>query len=83
MHQSGRGLLGQVVVDKPDIIGRHEIFGVHLKALKLDGEVDLYAKKMAALTPGFSGAEIANVPHAPHHACPQTPARLSEPSSHI
>merc|ERR1712087_622444 len=51
----------QVVVDKPDIKGRREIFAVHLANLKLDTDVDVYAKKMAALTPGFSGAEIANV----------------------
>ncbi len=51
----------QVVVDKPDIRGRQEIFAVHLAALKLDGELLEYAKKMAALTPGFSGAEVANV----------------------
>merc|ERR1712087_82842 len=51
----------QVVVDKPDIKGRAEIFAVHLSNLKLDNDVDVYAKKMAALTPGFSGAEIANV----------------------
>merc|ERR1719487_3095410 len=51
----------QVVVDKPDIKGRAEIFTVHLSNLKLDTDVDVYAKKMATLTPGFSGAEIANV----------------------
>merc|ERR1719333_343377 len=51
----------QVVVDKPDIKGRAEIFAVHLAGLKLDSDVDVYAKKMAALTPGFSGAEVANV----------------------
>jgi len=50
----------QVVVDKPDIQGRTEIFAVHLAGLKLEGEVDDFARKMAALTPGFSGAEIAN-----------------------
>ena len=38
-----------------------EIFQVHLAPLKLDGDVESYAKKMAALTPGFSGAEVANV----------------------
>merc|ERR1719446_842694 len=46
----------QVTVDKPDIRGRTEIFGVHLKSLLLDAPVEHYAKKMAALTPGFSGA---------------------------
>ncbi len=49
-----------ISVDKPDINGREEIFRVHLKPLtKLDKDVD--AKKLAAQTPGFAGAEIANV----------------------
>ena len=36
---------------------------VHLKKIKLNDELtrDIYAKKMATLTPGFSGADIANV----------------------
>lgn len=49
----------QISIDKPDIIGREAIFRVHLKPLKLDAEVD--SKKLAAQTPGFAGAEIANV----------------------
>jgi cell division protease FtsH len=49
----------QISVDKPDIIGREAIFKVHLKPLKLAADVD--AKKIAAQTPGFAGAEIANV----------------------
>lgn len=49
----------QISIDKPDIIGREAIFKVHMTPLKLDGEVD--AKKLAAQTPGFAGAEIANV----------------------
>merc|ERR1719333_774631 len=51
----------QISVDNPDIKGREQIFQVHLKPLRLDSDVDVYAKKMAALTPGFSGAEVANV----------------------
>mmetsp|Transcript_20307 Transcript_20307/g.44042 ORF Transcript_20307/g.44042 Transcript_20307/m.44042 type:complete len:829 (+) Transcript_20307:168-2654(+) len=51
----------QVVVDKPDIKGRAEIFAVHLAHIKLDKDIETYARKMAALTPGFSGAEVANV----------------------
>jgi len=47
-------------VDKPDLVGREAIFEVHLKPLKkLSSDVD--AKKLAAQTPGFAGAEIANV----------------------
>jgi len=49
----------QIAIDKPDIVGREAIFRVHLKPLKLSKEID--AKKLAAQTPGFAGAEIANV----------------------
>jgi cell division protease FtsH len=49
----------QISIDKPDIVGREAIFQVHLKPLKLNKEVD--PKKLAAQTPGFAGAEIANV----------------------
>ncbi|GAL84082.1 peptidase M41 [Sporocytophaga myxococcoides] len=49
----------QISIDKPDIVGREQIFNVHLKPLKLSKELD--AKKLAAQTPGFAGAEIANV----------------------
>lgn len=49
----------QISIDKPDIIGRDAIFKVHLKPLKLSQDVD--SKKLAAQTPGFAGAEIANV----------------------
>ena len=49
----------QISIDKPDIIGRDAIFKVHLKPLKLSRQVD--SKKLAAQTPGFAGAEIANV----------------------
>lgn len=49
----------QISIDKPDIVGREAIFKVHLKPLKLSRKVD--AKKLSAQTPGFAGAEIANV----------------------
>ena len=49
----------QISIDKPDIVGREAIFKVHLKPIKLDKNID--AKKLAAQTPGFAGAEIANV----------------------
>ncbi|KAL4141101.1 hypothetical protein PRNP1_014223 [Phytophthora ramorum] len=51
----------QITVDVPDIKGRREIFKVHLQGLTLDGKVDDFARRMAALTPGFAGAEIANI----------------------
>ena len=49
----------QISLDKPDIVGRNAIFKLHLKPLKLAKEID--SKKLAAQTPGFAGAEIANV----------------------
>jgi cell division protease FtsH len=49
----------QVSIDKPDLVGREQIFKVHLKPIKLSDGVD--AKKLSAQTPGFAGAEIANV----------------------
>ncbi len=49
----------QISIDKPDIVGREAIFRVHLAPLKKAEDVD--AKKLAAQTPGFAGAEIANV----------------------
>lgn len=51
----------QIMVDKPDIEGRKGIFQVHLQKIKLDGEIDSFAGRLAALTPGFVGADIANV----------------------
>ncbi|MEY3412518.1 MAG: hypothetical protein RIQ70_1206, partial [Bacteroidota bacterium] len=48
-----------ISIDKPDVIGREAIFNVHLKKIKLAPDVD--PKKLAAQTPGFAGAEIANV----------------------
>ena len=50
----------QISVDRPDIVGREQIFSVHLRPLtKLSTDVD--AHKLALQTPGFAGAEIANV----------------------
>ncbi|MCW5911046.1 MAG: ATP-dependent zinc metalloprotease FtsH [Cyclobacteriaceae bacterium] len=49
----------QISIDKPDIVGREQIFKVHLKPIKLSKDIDV--KKLAAQTPGFAGAEIANV----------------------
>ncbi len=49
----------QISVDKPDVIGREAIFKVHLKPIKISQDVDI--QKLAAQTPGFAGAEIANV----------------------
>ena len=49
----------QIHVDLPDLNERKEVFSVHLKPLKLDESVDL--DLLARQTPGFSGADIANV----------------------
>ena len=49
----------QISIDKPDLIGREAIFKVHAKNIKLDPKVNL--KHLATQTPGFAGAEIANV----------------------
>lgn len=49
----------QISIDKPDINGREAIFKVHLKPIKIADDID--PKKLAAQTPGFAGAEIANV----------------------
>lgn len=49
----------QIYVDMPDINERKEIFKVHLKPLKLDNSIDI--DFLAKQTPGFSGADIANL----------------------
>ena len=49
----------QIHVDLPDLNERKEVFMVHLKPLKLDDSVDI--DFLARQTPGFSGADIANV----------------------
>ncbi|XP_070497577.1 mitochondrial inner membrane m-AAA protease component AFG3L2 [Chironomus tepperi] len=51
----------QIFVPVPDIKGRASIFKVHLSNLKTDLDKIELSRKMAALTPGFSGADIANV----------------------
>ena len=49
----------QIYVELPDLIGRKEIFEVHMRNLKLGADVD--KDFLAKQTPGFSGADIANV----------------------
>ncbi len=49
----------QILVDRPDLKGRMDIFAVHTREFMLDDQVDF--RKLAAETPGFAGAEIANV----------------------
>ena len=49
----------QIEIDIPDLKGREDIFKVHLKPIKVSQELDIY--KLAEQTPGFAGADIANV----------------------
>jgi cell division protease FtsH len=49
----------QVVIDRPDLKGRIAIFNVHAKGKPLDGDVDV--EVLAKRTPGFTGADIANL----------------------
>ena len=49
----------QVLVDRPDRVGRLQILKVHTKSIRLSNEVDL--EKIAELTPGFTGADMANL----------------------
>ncbi|MBR1475130.1 MAG: ATP-dependent zinc metalloprotease FtsH [Muribaculaceae bacterium] len=49
----------QIYVELPELTDRKEIFQVHLRNVKTDGSVDI--EQLARQTPGFSGADIANV----------------------
>jgi len=49
----------QIGIDRPDLVGREAIFNVHLKSIKLSPGINPHA--LAEMTPGFAGAEIANV----------------------
>ncbi|XP_029423706.1 AFG3-like protein 1 isoform X7 [Nannospalax galili] len=53
----------QIYIGPPDFKGRSSIFKVHLRPLKLDESLskDALSRKLAALTPGFTGADISNV----------------------
>ena len=51
----------QITVDKPDLKGRRDIFEVHLQNINLSGKSMDYSSRLAALTPGFVGADIANM----------------------
>ncbi len=49
----------QISIDKPDLVGREAIFKVHLEPIKISTTLDIH--KLAEQTPGFAGADIANV----------------------
>lgn len=50
-----------ILIDFPDLDERRQIFEQHLKSIALEHEPRYYSKRLAFLTPGFSGADIANV----------------------
>ncbi|KAK9472415.1 peptidase family M41-domain-containing protein [Dipodascopsis tothii] len=50
-----------IAVDNPDVEGRKAIFQVHLRKIRTDLNIEDLSGRLAALTPGFSGADIANV----------------------
>jgi AFG3 family protein len=47
-------------IDKPTMDGRAQIFGVHIKKIITNEDIEFLKGRLAALTPGFSGADIAN-----------------------
>ncbi|MBS1909070.1 MAG: ATP-dependent zinc metalloprotease FtsH [Bacteroidetes bacterium] len=49
----------QITIDRPDLVGREAIFKVHLAPIKVSQTLDIH--KLAEQTPGFAGADIANV----------------------
>lgn len=49
----------QITIDRPDLVGREAIFKVHLMPIKVSTKLDVH--KLAEQTPGFAGADIANV----------------------
>lgn len=51
----------QIYLPPPDIKGRASIFKVHLNPIKTTLNIDELARKLSALTPGFTGADVANV----------------------
>ncbi|KAI9679815.1 MAG: AAA ATPase afg3 [Caeruleum heppii] len=49
-----------IAIDRPTMEGRKQIFAVHMKKIVIGGDVEFLTGRVAALTPGFSGADIAN-----------------------
>ncbi|KAI9795194.1 MAG: AAA ATPase afg3 [Peltula sp. TS41687] len=49
-----------IAIDRPTMEGRKQIFAVHMKKIVMGGDVEQLTGRLAALTPGFSGADIAN-----------------------
>ncbi|HIK12473.1 MAG TPA: ATP-dependent zinc metalloprotease FtsH [Oscillatoriaceae cyanobacterium M33_DOE_052] len=72
----------QVLVDRPDLAGREEILRIYAQKVKVEPEVDLHA--IAVITPGFGGADLANLVNeaallaARHHRLAVTQADFAE-----
>jgi AFG3 family protein len=62
-----------ISIDKPTMDGRAQIFGVHIKKIITNEDVEFLKGRLAALTPGFSGADIAN--------CVNEAALIGKPST--
>ena len=54
-------MIVKFTIDKPDVLGRREIFLVYLKRIKTTLDKESLSKRLAAVTPGFTGADIANI----------------------
>ena len=50
-----------IAVDKPDLNGRKEIAKIYLAKIKIEGDLDDIAEKLAEMTPGYTGADICNI----------------------
>ena len=59
LYYAREGSTGKYTIDRPDLVGREAIFKVHLVPIKISQTLDIH--KLAEQTPGFAGADIANV----------------------
>ena len=50
-----------IEIDLPNLLERKEILEQHMKGVVLDDKPDIFSERLATLTPGFSGADLANV----------------------
>ena len=50
-----------IEIDLPNLLERKEILEQHMKGVVLDEQPDIFSERLATLTPGFSGADLANV----------------------
>lgn len=67
-----------ILIDLPTLLERKEIFEKHLSSVKLEQPPETFSQRLARLTPGFSGADIANVCNeAALHAARNTQKEVS------